>query len=40
MLGTHGKLPGQTLRKAFQELTTIYHAEKARSMPIQPPVIP
>jgi len=40
LLGTQGKLQGKTLRKAFQELTTIYHAEKAHSMPIQPPVIP
>jgi hypothetical protein len=36
---TKGKLEGETLRKAFNELTTIYHAEKSHSMPIHPPVI-
>ena len=40
LLETKGQLQGETLRQAFQELTTIYHAEKAYSMPIRPPVIP
>jgi hypothetical protein len=37
---TKGQLQGETLRRAFQELTAIYHAEQAHSMPIHPPVIP
>jgi hypothetical protein len=40
LLDTKGQLQGETLRRAFQELTAIYHAEKAHSMPIKPPVIP
>lgn len=36
---THGKLEGQTLRDAFRELTAIYHAEHAHSMPIRPPQV-
>ncbi len=36
---TNGKLEGEILKKAFNELTTIYHAEKSHSMPIHPPVI-
>ena len=39
LLETKGKLQGETLKRAFQELTTIYHAEQAHSMPIHPPVI-
>jgi hypothetical protein len=39
MLRTKGKLQGETLKQAFRELTTIYHAEEAHSMPIRPPVI-
>ena len=34
-----GQLPGETLKQAFRELATIYHAEEAHSMPIHPPVI-
>ena len=34
-----GKLEGDTLRSAFDELTRIYHAENAHSMPIKPPQI-
>jgi hypothetical protein len=40
LLRTHGKLEGQALREAFQELTAIYHAEHAHSMPIRPPQVP
>jgi len=39
MLQTKGELKGETLKQAFRELTTIYHAEEAHSMPIHPPVI-
>jgi hypothetical protein len=39
LLKTHGKLEGKTLRDAFRELTAIYHAEHAHSMPIRPPQI-
>jgi hypothetical protein len=39
MLRTHGKLEGKALREAFRELTAIYHAENAHSMPIRPPQI-
>ena len=34
-----GKLEGDTLKSAFEELTQIYHAENAHSMPIKPPHI-
>jgi hypothetical protein len=34
-----GKLKGETLKAAFDELTKIYHAENAHSMPIKPPQI-
>jgi len=34
-----GKLEGGTLKSAFEELTRIYHAENAHSMPIKPPQI-
>ncbi|KAB2664447.1 MAG: hypothetical protein DVB31_09870 [Verrucomicrobia bacterium] len=40
LLDTQGQLRGETLKKAFEELTSIYHAERAHSMPIHPPVIP
>ncbi len=40
LLVTNGKLEGETLKQAFNELTTIYHAEHSHSMPIHPPVIP
>jgi hypothetical protein len=36
---TQGKLEGKVLQGAFRELTTIYHAEHAHSMPIRPPQI-
>ncbi len=37
---THqGRLEGQTLKEAFEELTAIYHAEHAHSMPIRPPQV-
>ena len=39
LFDTEGRLRGETLRRAFQELIRIYHAEQAHSMPIQPPVI-
>jgi hypothetical protein len=39
LLKTHGKLEGQALQEAFRELTAIYHAEHAHSMPIRPPQI-
>jgi hypothetical protein len=39
MLATKGRLEGETLKKAFDELTAIYHAEHSHSMPIHPPVI-
>ncbi len=39
LLKTKGKLEGRNLRDAFHELTTIYHAENAHSMPIRPPQI-
>jgi len=37
MFERRGKLEGQTLKRAFDELTRIYHAENAHSMPIKPP---
>ncbi|MBZ5855508.1 hypothetical protein [Flavihumibacter profundi] len=39
MFATKGKLEGETLKNAFNELTAIYHAEHGHSMPIHPPVI-
>jgi hypothetical protein len=39
LLRTKGRLEGETLRTAFDELTTIYHAEHAHSMPIHPPQV-
>ena len=39
LLRTHGELKGEVLKKAFNELTNIYHAENGHSMPIHPPVI-
>lgn len=39
LFGTEGRLQGETLRRAFRELTRIYHAQQAHSMPIHPPVI-
>jgi hypothetical protein len=39
LLKHHGRLEGETLKRAFDELTTIYHAENAHSMPIRPPQI-
>ena len=39
LLATNGKLEGETLKQAFNELTSIYHAENSHSMPIHPPVI-
>jgi hypothetical protein len=40
LFGTNGQLRGETLSRAFRELTKLYHAEQAHSMPIHPPVIP
>ena len=40
LFGTKGQLQGETLKRAFLELTQLYHAEQAHSMPIHPPVIP
>ena len=34
-----GKLEGETLKSAFAELTRLYYAEHAHSMPIKPPEI-
>jgi len=34
------RLAGDTLRAAFAELTRLYHAENAHSMPIKPPAVP
>jgi hypothetical protein len=34
-----GKLEGEVLRNAFNELTEIYYAQHAHSMPIHPPVV-
>jgi hypothetical protein len=39
LLRRQGKLEGKTLREAFRELTAIYHAEHAHSMPIRPPQV-
>jgi hypothetical protein len=39
MFERNGKLEGETLKAAFDELTKIYHAENAHSMPIKPPQI-
>lgn len=39
LLRTGGKLEGRILKDAFDELTTIYHAANAHSMPIRPPQI-
>ena len=39
MFRTRGRLEGKALRDAFRELTSIYHAERADSMPIRPPQI-
>lgn len=35
----HGRLEGETLRSAFQELTRLYYAENAHSMPVRPPTV-
>ncbi|MGC8640285.1 MAG: hypothetical protein ACP5XB_10465, partial [Isosphaeraceae bacterium] len=39
LLRNHGRLEGPTLKAAFDELTTIYHAEHVHSMPIHPPQV-
>jgi hypothetical protein len=39
LLKTRGKLEGKALQAAFRELTAIYHAEHAHSMPIRPPQV-
>ncbi|MGA2259551.1 MAG: hypothetical protein ABSG53_33160, partial [Thermoguttaceae bacterium] len=39
LLKHQGRLEGETLKGAFDELTAIYHAENAHSMPIHPPQI-
>jgi len=39
MFERNGTLEGETLKAAFEELTKIYHAENAHSMPIKPPRI-
>ncbi len=39
MFERKGKLEGETLKAAFDELTKIYHAGNAHSMPIKPPQI-
>jgi hypothetical protein len=35
----NGKLEGPVLKSAFDELTRIYHAENAHSMPLKPPQV-
>jgi hypothetical protein len=35
-----GRLEGDVLKAAFGELTRLYHAENAHSMPVQPPRVP
>ncbi|MCX5653077.1 MAG: hypothetical protein NTY65_00280 [Planctomycetota bacterium] len=35
----HGRREGAALKEAFEELTRIYHAENAHSMPIKPPQV-
>jgi hypothetical protein len=35
----HDKLEGPVLKAAFEELTWIYHAEQAHSMPVRPPQV-
>lgn len=35
-----GRLEGEVLKAAFGELTRLYHAENAHSMPVQPPQVP
>ena len=35
----HGRMEGPELKAAFEELTRIYHAESAHSMPIKPPQV-
>jgi hypothetical protein len=39
LLARHGRLEGAELKAAFDELTRIYHAENAHSMPIRPPQV-
>ena len=39
LLVRKGKLEGEVLKSAFNELTQIYHAGNAHSMPVRPPVI-
>lgn len=39
IFATKGKLEGETLKRAFNELTSIYHAEHGHSMPIHPPAV-
>jgi hypothetical protein len=33
----NGKMEGPELKKAFEELTRIYHGEHVHSMPVRPP---
>ena len=40
LFARHGRMEGATLKAAFDELTRIYHAQNAHSMPIRPPQIP
>jgi len=40
LLQSKGKFQGETLKTAFEELTRLYHAENAHSMPVQPPRVP
>jgi hypothetical protein len=35
----HGEMEGPVLKSAFSELTSIYHAENAHSMPLKPPLV-
>jgi hypothetical protein len=36
----NGRLEGEVLKASFNELTRLYHAEHAHSMPVQPPRVP
>ena len=39
MFQRKGRLEGEALKKAFEELTRIYHAENAGPMPLKPPQV-
>ncbi|MCU0983000.1 MAG: hypothetical protein MUF25_27885 [Pirellulaceae bacterium] len=39
LLERKGKLEGETLKAAFEELTRMYHVQHAHSMPVKPPQV-